>query len=163
MSLKERYDQLYNEMAVSGDTKKMTLFGSVMNELMERAIRNDSAFAEQMIDKLESMNWHQYLTKSEAEQICESLGKCKWRFSEWENALNSFGLETERKPYFNKYALWLTMNYMYSKYSETIAQKILESQLEEVSDEQMIGVIHALALDSLLDKHEKFDVRKYFM
>jgi len=162
--LKERYEQLYKDMAASNDTSKMMLFGSVMNELMEYVVKRDSAFAEQEIDKLESMNWKQYLTKSEAESICKNLDpECKWSFDAWENALKSLDLETERKPCFNKYALWVTMNAQYSDHAETIAQKILEATLEEASTEQMISTIHALALDSLLDKDERFNVRKYFI
>ena len=162
--LKERYEQLYKEMADSKDVKKMTLFGSVMNDLMERVIKNDTPFAEQEIEKLESMNWHQYLTKSEAEEICSSLDpECRWSFDVWERTMLSMELETERKPYFNKFALWVTMNEKYSNHSETIAQKILESKLEEASTEQMVSVVHSLAIDSLTDKDERFDVRKYFL
>lgn len=164
MTLMERYELLYRDMATSKDTQKMMLFGSVMNEMMERAIKNDPSFAEQEIDKLEAMNWKQYLTHREAEDICQSMKpNYKWPLSVWENALNTFKLETERKPYFNKYALWVTMNDIYSNHAETISEKILETKLEEASAEQMVGVIHALALDSLLDKDERYDVRKYFL
>ena len=55
------------------------------------------------------------------------------------------------------------MNDIYSNHAETISEKILETKLEEASAEQMVGVIHALALDSLLDKDERYDVRKYFL
>jgi anion-transporting ArsA/GET3 family ATPase len=164
MTLKERYELLYNDMATSGDTKKMMLFGSVMNEMMERAIKNDASFAEQEIEKLEAMNWKQYLTAKEAEDVCLSMKPSyKWPFNTWENALKSFKLEIEREPYFNKYALWATMNSKYSDHAETISEKILETKLEDASAEQLVGVIHALAVDSLLDKDEKFNVRKYFL
>ena len=162
--LKERYESLYQEMVDSKDTKNMMLFGSVMKELMEHVIKNDISFAEKEIDKLESMNWHQYLTKTEAENICKSLDPERaWSFDVWERTLKSLELETERKPFFNKYALWITMNSIHSDHSETIAFKILEVTSQELSSEQMVSIIHALAVDSLLDKDGKYDVRKYFL
>lgn len=161
MGLKERYESLYQEMVDSKDTKNMMLFGSVMNEMMDRVIQRDAAFAQQMIDKLESMNWDQYLTSAEAKKVCENLKKCEWSFDNWDKALASMELETEQKYYFNKYALWALMNYMYSKHSETLSQKILESTLQEVTEEQMVSIIHALAVDLLTDD-EKFNVRTFF-
>ena len=159
--LKERYESLYKEMVDSKDTKNMMLFGSVMNEMMERAIQRDTQFAQQAIDKLESMNWHQYLTKIEAEKICENLNpKYEWSFDAWERTLHSMELETEQKPHFNKYALWALMNEMFSNHAETLSQKILEATLQEVSDEQMIQILHALAIDLLTDKDEKFHIRE---
>ena len=147
-NLQERYESLYNEMANSNDIKKMKLFGSVLNEMMERAINHDTSFAEQEIEKLESMGWHQYLTQKEAKSIYDTFdSKYKWSYDVWEKALNSFDLELERKPYFNKYALWVTMNYIYSTHGETIAQKILETRLD----------------DDLLNRDERFNVRDYFV
>lgn len=162
--LKEKYESLYKDMVDSKDTKNMMLFGSVMHELMAHVIKNDRTFAEQEIEKLESMNWHQYLTEGEAEAVCVNMEpECHWQFDVWEKTLIQLSLETERKPYFNKYALWVTMNYIYSKHSETIAEKILETKLDDASAEQMVSVVHALALDSLLDKNGLFNVRKYFV
>lgn len=162
MDLKKRYESLYQEMVDSKDTKNMMLFGSVMNEMMDRVIQRDAAFAQQMIDKLESMNWEQYLTSAEAKKVCENLKKYEWSFDNWDKALASMELETEQKYYFNKYALWALMNYMYSKHSETLSQKILESTLQEVTEEQMIAIIHALAVDLLTDNDGKFNVRTFF-
>lgn len=142
----------------------MMLFGSVMNELMELVIKSSPTFAEQEIDKLESMNWHQYLTKIEAEKICDSITPSyAWNFNDWEKALNSFELEIEREPYFNKYALWVVMNYIYKINSGTISVKILENKMEEVTSEQMISVIHALSIDFLMEKDERLNVRKFFL
>lgn len=164
MDLKQRYESLYKDMIDSKDTKNMMLFGDVMNEMMERAIQRDTQFAQYAIDKLESMNWHQYLTIAEAKKIVESIEpKYEWSFDVWDRALNSMELETEQKPYFNKYALWVLMNYMFRKHSETLSQKILEATLQEVTDEQMIQIIHALAIDLLTDKDERFNVREFFL
>lgn len=162
-NLKERFESLYKEMVDSKDVKNMMLFGEVMNEMMERAIQRDTTFALQAIDKLESMNWHQYLTKSEAEEILESQKKYEWPIDVWENVLNSMELEIERKPFFNKYALWVLMNVMYSKHADTLSQKILEISAEDVNDEQMVQVIHALAVDILTCEDSKFNIKKFFL
>ena len=162
--LMERYEQLFQHMAESKDVKKMRHFGSDMNDLMERAIKVDASFAEHELEKLESMNWQQYLTQHEAEDICKSLNpECRWSFDVWERVMRQMNLESERQPCFNKYALWVTMNAKYSDHAETIAQKILVATLEEVSTEQMVSIVHGLAVDSLTDKDERFNVRKYFL
>lgn len=163
MDLKERYESLFKDMVDSKDVKNMMLFGEVMNEMMERAIQRDTVFAQKVIDKLESMNWHQYLTKSEAEEILDSMAKYDWSFDVWENALETLELELERKPYFNKYALWALMNFLNSKHSETLSQKILETTLQEVTDEQMIQIIHALAIDVLTSDDDRFNVKGFFL
>lgn len=161
--LKKKYESLFKEMVDSKDTKKMMLFGSVMNEMMERAIQRDTQFAQQAIEKLESMNWYQYLTKGEAEDICgKLLPEIAWSYDRWEKALESLELETEMKPQYNKYALWAVMNVMSSIHSETIAQKFLEITLQEMTSEQMIQMIHGLAVDFLTNKDVKFDVREFF-
>lgn len=166
MDLKQRYESLYKEMVDSKDVKNMMLFGAVMSEMMERAIQRDTQFAQQAIDKLESMNWHQYLSESEAENICRSInskGDYEWSFDYWEKALNSMELETENKPHFNKYALWTLMNVMHSKHSETLSQKILETTGEDITEEQIIQIIHALAIDLLTDKNGTLNIREFFI
>lgn len=161
--LKQKYESLYKGMVDSKNTKNMMLFGSVMTEMMERAIQRDTSFAQYAIEKLESINWHQYLTYEEANKICESLNqKYEWKFDAWENALKAMELETEQKPYFNKYALWALMNAMHQIHSETLSQKILETTLQEVSDEQMLQIIHALAVDLLSDENGMFNIKEFF-
>jgi len=165
MDLQQRYESLYQEMVDSKDVKNMMLFGEVMNEMMERAIQRDTQFAQHVIDKLESMNWHQYLTKSEAEEICESISpRYEWSFDVWEKALKSLELENEKSPSFNKYALWALMNVMYSMHSDTLSQKILELTAEDVTEEQMVQIIHALAVDLLTGgKDNKFNIKEFFL
>lgn len=165
MDLKQRYESLYNKMVDSKDVKNMMLFGAVMSEMMERAIQRDTLFAQQAIEKLESMNWHQYLTKSEAEKICESISpRYEWSFDVWEKALKSLELENEKSPSFNKYALWALMNVMYFKHSDTLSQKILELTAEDVTEEQMIQIIHALAVDLLTGgENNKFNIKEFFI
>lgn len=162
--LKQRYESLYKNMVDSKNVKNMMLFGSVMSEMMERAIQRDAAFAQQAIDKLESINWNQYLTKADAEKLCEKiLPRYEWSFETWDKALKSLELESERKTEFNKYALWALMNIIYSKHSETISQKFLEFTAEDVSDEQMIQFIHSLAIDLLTnDSGVAFNIKEFF-
>lgn len=163
MDLKQKFESLFKEMVDSKDVKNMMLFGEVTKEMMERAIQRDTQFAQQMIDKLESMNWHQYLTKAEAEKVCNSLKKYEWSFDSWEKALNSMELETEQKPNYNKFALWALMNVMHSKHSETLSQKILETTGEDITEEQIIQIIHALAIDLLTDKDGTLNIREFFI
>ena len=70
---KERYTSLYDFMAQSRDPKNMKAFGSVMTEMMDWMLQNKPDVAEEMIDKLESVKWHQYLTPKEAEKIVAGM------------------------------------------------------------------------------------------
>ena len=71
--LKDRYSGLYNEMATSGNQRNMEVFGHVMTETMDYLIQNKPDVAEEMIDKLESIRWKQYLTPKEAQKIVDAI------------------------------------------------------------------------------------------
>lgn len=73
--MKDRYTGLYDFMAQSRDPKNMKAFGCVMNEMMDYLVANKPDVAEEMIDKLEAIKWHQYLTPKEAEKIIAGMGR----------------------------------------------------------------------------------------
>lgn len=162
--LKKKYNQLYGLMATSGNPKNMTLFGETMTDMFDWMLDNKPALAQQVVDKLEAMRWKQYLTRDEAEEIVENMvPEAPWKYTVWENAMNSFGLETEREPVFNKYALWVEMNAKYSDHAHTMAEKIWMLPLKEVPNDKMVPAIYGLAIDSLTDKDGKFNTRKYYL
>jgi len=141
-------------MAESKDPENMKLFGQVMNELMDRAIKNDPSFAEKEIDKLEAMMWMQYLSRNEAEGI---VGKMRpsapWSFSTWQTAMQQAGLQTSEDGIYNDYALWTEMNKEMSDHGETYAKFGITPDLQLVRD---------LAVDNLKDKDGIYDIRCYF-
>ena len=162
--MKRKFDQLYSKMATSNEPKNMKLFGEVMTDMLEWMIENKPVLAQQCIDKLEAMNWKQYLTRDEAQSIVDNMNPAApWNLQMWEQAMDSFGLEKEREPIFNEYALWVEMNAKHSDHANTLAEKLWGIPLRDVPTDKLVMAIYALAIDSLTDKDGKFNIRKYFL
>jgi hypothetical protein len=160
--LKDRYTGLYDYMAQSRDPKNMKAFGCVMNEMMDYLVANKPDVAEEMIDKLEAIKWHQYLTPKEAEKIVAGMEpKAPWSREVWKNAMESFGLPLEEAPYYNRCALWVEMNKIYSDFGTEIAALIGKSL--SASDKDIISACYKMALKNLKDKDGIYDIRKYFL
>lgn len=161
--MKEKYAMLYDYMATSKDPKNMMLFGNVMTQMMDVMIQRMPQEAEQMIDKLESVKWKQYLTPTEAEKIVASMEpKAPWSRDVWKNAMNSLNLPLEEYPCYNSCAMWVTMNMVYTDHAETIARNIIKQPLSQIPTEQLVTGIHALALDLLKDKDGNFSIRRHY-
>lgn len=161
--LKEQYDLLYDFMAQSRDPKNMKAFGHVMNEMMDYLIQAKPDVAEEMIQKLEAIRWHQYLTPKEAETIVSRMvPTAPWKREVWNTTMKSMGIPTEESPYYNSCALWVEMNKQYSDHAESLAQKVWKKSLSSIPSEEIIPAIHALALDVLKDKDGMYNIRAYF-
>lgn len=160
--LKERYESLYDYMASSKDPKNMKAFGCVMNEMMDWLIANKPDVAEEMTDQLESIKWHQYLTPKEADAIIAKMDpKAPWSRDAWKGAMESFGLPLDDAPYYNRCALWVEMNKVYSDAGDVIASLI--GKPLSAADKDIISACYKLALKNLLDKDGVYDIRKYFL
>ena len=160
--LKQRYDSLYDYMANSKDPKNMKAFGCVMTEMMDWLIANKPDVAEDMIDKLEAIKWHQYLTPKEAQKIVDGMDpKGPWTRDAWRQAMESFGLPLEEPPYYNRCALWTEMNKVYSDFGEEIASLI--GKPLSPTDKDIIAACYRLALKNLKDKDGVYNIRKYFL
>lgn len=158
---KERYTSLYDFMAQSRDPKNMKAFGSVMTEMMDWMLQNKPDVAEEMIDKLESVKWHQYLTPKEAEMIVSKMEpKGPWTRDAWSQTMQSFGLPLEDAPFYNRCALWVEMNKIYSDFGEEIAA-LLGKPLSP-TDKDIISACYKMALKTLRDKDGVYNIRKYF-
>ena len=160
--LKDRYTGLYDYMANSRDPKNMKAFGCVMTEMMDVMIQKMPDVAEEMIDKLESIKWKQYLTPKEAEKIVAGMDpKAPWTRDAWKSAMESFGLPMEEWPSYNRCALWTEMNKIYSDFGEEIAA-LLGKPLAP-TDKDIIAACYKMALKNLKDKDGMYDIRKYFL
>ena len=146
--LKERYDALYDYMAQSRDPKNMKAFGCVMTEMMEYLIANKPDVAQDMVDELEAIKWKQYLTPKEADKIFAAMDpKGPW--------------SRDEAPYYNRCALWIEMNKIYSDFGEEIAA-LLGKPLSP-TDKDIISTCYKMALKNLKDKDGVYDIRKYFL
>lgn len=161
-NLKERYDSLYDYMAGSKDPKNMKAFGCVMTEMMDVMIAKMPDVAEEMIDQLESIKWHQYLTPKEAQKIVDGMDpKGPWSRDVWKQAMESLGLPLEEPPYYNRCALWTEMNKVYSDFGEEIASLI--GKPLSPTDKDIIAACYRMALKNLKDKDGVYNIRKYFL
>jgi len=157
--LKEKYQYLFDTMKSSRKTENMMLFGDVMNEMMDYLIQRNPSEAETWIDKLASIEWKNYLTPDEAEEIVMGMEpSAPWSRDVWNKAMDSLGLDKEEKPCYNSCALWVTMNMVYSDDAKSLA-KILNTEIEDIP----VEAFYMLAVDKLKDKDGKFNVRKYFL
>ena len=159
--LKDRYDGLYQEMAASRNPKNMKIFGSVMTQMADVMIQKMPDVAEEMIDRLESIRWNQYLTPKEAQKIVDGMDpKAPWSRDQWKAAMESFGLPLEEPPYYNRCALFTEMSKMYSDFGDEIAA-LLGKPLAP-TDKDIIAACYKMALKTLKDKDGIYDIRRYF-
>ena len=155
MELRDKYQELYCKMASGTNVEKMKLFGCVMGDMMEELIKTQPEKAEEYLERLEAVKWKNYLTHSEAEAIIARMKpSAPWGIDAWRQAMEQAGYEVQEWPYYNKYALWVAMNMKMSDSGDTI-QKYINSS-------NVLKFVHELAIDSLKDKDEVFDIRRYF-
>lgn len=159
--LRDRYLGLYDYMATSRDPKNMKTFGSVMTQMMDVMLQKMPAEAEEMIDKLESIKWHQYLTPKEADAILAKMDpKAPWTRDQWKTAMAGFGLPLEEQPCYNHCALFVEMSKMYSDFGDEIAA-LLGKPLAP-TDKDIIAACYKMALKTLKDKDGIYNIRRYF-
>lgn len=156
------FERLYSKMATSKEPKYMQVFGNVMTCMMKDIADWNVETAQGYLDKLEAINWCNYLSKKEAVSIVDSMEpKGGWNISEWEKCAEDYDTRIEDTPYYNKWALYVAMNMIYSDSVCSIA-KIAGKTLPEMPKEELWNAIYMLALDKLKDKDGIFDIRSYF-
>ena len=67
--MKKEFRALYEKMANSNDVILMHIFGKVQQEMMEWFITYKPDLALEWIEKLNTIKWHNYLTKKEAQGV----------------------------------------------------------------------------------------------
>lgn len=161
--MRQEFMELYDMMSVSHDVKDMQTFGNVHKEMMEWMIQNKPDLAQEWIGKLESIKWHQYMTRKEAENIIARMKPdAPWRYDVWQAAMMKLGIPMEEQPYYNAYALWCEMNKQYSDHAQSLADKVWKKPLSAIPAEEIVPAIHALAIDVLRDKDGVYNIRSYF-
>ena len=153
--MKERFYTLYDKMANSNNVAYMHVFGQVHKEMMEWFIANKPTEAQQWLDKLESIQWDNYLTRQEANDIIAAMTpRAPWTREQWDVAMTQHGFASSESPCYNSCALFVTMSMIYTDSSETLGRY--------VEDDELFHVIYDLAVDKLKDADKRYDVRRYF-
>ena len=160
--MKEKWEELYGIMEGSRNPKVMMLFGEVMKVMMERSISYDQMFAEKMLEKLCAVKWKNYVTAEEADSVVLKMDpQPGWSREQWMKLMERFNLPLEEEPYYNKWALYLTMCMKVSDSKASMARLMGKLPTELTADELATGA-HILAMDVLKDKDGVFDLRRYF-
>lgn len=153
--IKQRYRELYDYMAASNKPENMHLFGSVMTEMFDWFAANRPDNAEDWLWKLEAIQWNNYLTPKEADNIVADMEpKGPWSREAWKDEMETQGLELEEVPCYNRCALYVTMNMIYSDSIDSLSKYI--------NEDDIFTAIYDLAIDKLKDKDKRFNVRSYF-
>jgi hypothetical protein len=151
----KKYDQQYDKMATSDNIENMKLFGRIGREAMVLLARNVPEKAQELTEKLCAMNWNNYLTEREAEAITEKMVPQRpWPRDQWRAVMEQHGYKMSEEPYYNCWALYVTMCMIYTDDIETLKHY--------VSGVDMFEVLYALALNKLKDRDKVFNVREYF-
>lgn len=169
--LKARYNELYADMEQSKDVSKMKAFGVAFTALFNKFAEVHPDIAEVAIEMLSMIEYNNFVTKEEAIDISSSFinddmtvtGSTEhtkgahWSMDALKTFLEQKGLPTEEKPSFNWYALWLTVNMVYSDYADAFV-----SLLGRNDNETIAVASYTFALKKLKDLDRPKFIRAYF-
>lgn len=158
--IKKRYEELYEVMATSKDPTKMRTFGEAEKWAFRKVAERDPSMAQMWLDKLEPVMWKNYLSKVEAEAIVSKFVNADgtigahWSYDTMRSAVESLGAVMSEEPFFNCWALWATMNMLYSDHAKSVN--------DFVPKEEQVKFYYAQAIEKLKDADRPHFVREYF-
>lgn len=156
----KKYDELYDEMASSKDPRRMMAFGHAEKWIFGILAEAHPELAEKWVSKLESYNWNNYLSKKEAEDITSKLINqdgshgAHWDYDIFKEAVESFGGKMHDAPFYNCWALWTTVNMLFSDHHTSAS--------EYVPEEMMAKYFYHMALEKLKDADRPKFIRDHF-
>lgn len=158
--IRERYLELYEDMAKSGMPEKMKVFGEAEKWAFGKMLETSPKTAEQWVDKLEAMNWNNYLSKAEADEIVakfinqDGSRGAHWSYDAFKNAVESLGGKMSEEPFYNCWALWVVANMLYSDHVQSVSLFVPKEDLPKV--------FYTMAVEKLKDRDRPRFVRHYF-
>lgn len=161
--LVKKYDALFDEMVSSKDPARMMAFGDAEKWVFYQLSQKHPEVAEKWLSRLEASKWYNYLSEEEAEHVVESLmekhgnveeQRYEWSYDVFKQAVQSMGGQVTEPPYYNGYALWATMNMLYSDHNETVSAFIQPMS--------RVKFYYKMAVDKLKDPDRPHFVRFYF-
>ena len=156
----EKYDELYDDMATAKDPRKMMAFGDAERWMFHMLAKEHPDIAEKWLTKLEAAKWHNYLSKTEAEEIASKLVNQDgsrgphWSHETFKAAVESLGAKTEEEPFYNCWALWIMANALWSDHHKSL--------MEFVPKEHEPKVYYLMAVEKLKDVDYPKFIRKYY-
>jgi hypothetical protein len=168
MTAEERYQQFldrYESVIRSGDISQMQPLGEMVKRVMKWLINYEPEIATAALSILngeESKEYRNYLSAHEASEIVRQMDpQPQWSLRQVLDMLKNAGYATDEPPYFNNYALATTMCMILSDSGQTL-QRIVGSPSHPATNEELLASVYQLAVDKLIDKDGKFNIRKYF-
>lgn len=156
----KKFGELYSKMSTSGNVEDMKVFGNVMHKMFKYISERMPEKAEEYLEELCAVKWHNYLTKKEAGEIVGSMEpKAAWTMEQVKREVEAMGMPVEEMPYYNWCALYTTISMICSDSGETLKKYAFG---EVASDNKLFELCYHLAVDKLKDKDEVFNIRKYF-
>lgn len=165
MSKKELLDNFYKLLKVTKSEREdidisLSMFKRAIDVLAELNIRS----AKEIIECYEgNLKYFNFLTESEAENIIYSLVNqdgtkgAKWRDSdEVFRKVESIGGNLSMEPYYNKWALYVTLNKFASDQSKVILKWVGEDK------DKYFEACYDLALSQLQDRDRPNWIRPYY-
>lgn len=163
-----RYSELYERMSRSRDVRNMRTFGEAERAIFGELATNYPDIAGRWLERLEPMDWDSYISEREVQAIAKSIVNqdgstgFRWSGDAFFNAVKTLGGKEEDRPKYNKYALLVTANMVYSDHARSIAQDMEKQTPADVPNEKMVLSCYRKAVELLEDPDGGFKIRDYF-
>ena len=156
----ENFKEVYGKLFETGTPEAMKMLEGILCDFAEYVGKSNEKLYNDAVERMNAVNWNNYLTEREALHIVETLqgqdGQkgAKWSFAQVSDAVEKIGGQMECEPYYNKYALYIAVNMIYSDFAKTLA--------EYVEADRMFELVYRLAVDKLKDTDRPRFIRAYF-
>lgn len=163
-----RYTELYDRMSRSEDIRNMRTFGEAERTVFGELATNYPDIAGRWLERLEPIDWDNYISEREVQIIARSIVNqdgstgFRWSGDAFFNAVRTLGGKAEERPKYNRYALLVTSNMVYSDHARSIAQDMGEQTAADVPNEKMVLSCYRKAVELLEDPDGGFRIRDYF-
>lgn len=147
-------------MASSTDVEKMHTFGQAEQWAFAKVLETNEEFARKWVEKLESTEWLNYITRDEADSILGTMVNqdgtkgYHWDYNTTAENIKHLGGDISDEPYYNCYAMWVTVNMIYSDHIVSLS--------EVVDEEHLFPLIYKMAVEKLKDRDRRRFIRKYY-
>lgn len=159
-----KYIMLSDKIILSNDVRHMKVLHESNKWAFKELCRISPAHAQRWLDKLEAIEWHNYLSEEEALLLGAKLvnendtTRPYWEPSTLFMKIKELGLTCESMPYYNKHSLWLLMNHIHSIHYSTI-----KSIMKTEDAHEYFKVVYEFAHDKLTNVHNPYFIRDYFL
>lgn len=164
----KKYDELYDSMAMSKDTRKMRAFGEAEKHMFHEVAEHHPELAEEWLNHIKMKMWNNYLTENQARKIASELVNQdgthgpKWSMETFLSVVLRNGGKPDDEPYYNRCALWLVANAHYSDFAKSTAEDMGYRSVMEVPPERMAMSMYRKAVESLKDIDRPHYIADYY-